>query len=63
VYRSFPPDIQYNEDTDVLPGSEGYGALKWLRDEQVLAAGIEGWTELPLWVAESDIDAGGNFLR
>ncbi|WP_187631744.1 NAD-dependent epimerase/dehydratase family protein [Paraburkholderia sp. UCT31] len=44
-----------------LEGSQGGAQLDWLTDEQVLAAGIEGWTELPLWVAESDMDAGGIF--
>lgn len=44
-----------------LEGSQSDAQLDWLTDEQVLAAGIEGWTELPLWVAESDIDAGGIF--
>jgi 2'-hydroxyisoflavone reductase len=35
--------------------------LVWLADEQVLEAGIAGWTELPLWIAESDIESGGLF--
>ncbi|MBZ5790461.1 NAD-dependent epimerase/dehydratase family protein [Burkholderia contaminans] len=35
--------------------------LVWLTDQQVLDAGIEGWTELPLWIAESDGEAGGIF--
>jgi 2'-hydroxyisoflavone reductase len=44
-----------------LEDSQSCAQLNWLTDEQVLAAGIEGWTELPLWVAESDSDAGGIF--
>lgn len=44
-----------------LGASQSGAQLEWLTDEQVLAAGIDGWTELPLWVAESDIDAGGIF--
>ena len=42
-----------------LEVSQSSAQLDWLADEQVLAAGIEGWTELPLWIAENDIDAGG----
>ncbi len=41
--------------------SQGGAQLAWLTDEQVLAAGIEAWTELPLWVPENDTDAGGIF--
>jgi 2'-hydroxyisoflavone reductase len=41
--------------------SQSCAQLDWLTDEQVLGAGIEAWTELPLWVAESDIEAGGIF--
>jgi 2'-hydroxyisoflavone reductase len=35
--------------------------LAWIPDEEVVAAGIEGWTELPLWIAEDDPEAGGIF--
>ncbi|MGC2969932.1 NAD-dependent epimerase/dehydratase family protein [Paraburkholderia aspalathi] len=45
-----------------LEVSQSGAQIDWLTDEQVLAAGIEGWTELPLWVAESDLDTGGVFL-
>lgn len=41
--------------------SQSTAQLDWLTDEQILAAGIEGWTELPLWFAESDVAAGGIF--
>ncbi|HTI16075.1 MAG TPA: NAD-dependent epimerase/dehydratase family protein [Trinickia sp.] len=41
--------------------SQSGARLAWLADEQVLEAGIEGWTELPLWIAESDTEAGGIF--
>ncbi|WP_176058474.1 NAD-dependent epimerase/dehydratase family protein [Paraburkholderia sp. BCC1876] len=47
---------------ECLDASQSGARLDWLTDEQVLAAGIEGWTELPLWVAENDIEAGGIFL-
>jgi len=35
--------------------------LAWIPDDEVHAAGIEGWTELPLWIAEDDAEAGGIF--
>lgn len=35
--------------------------LQWLTDEQIQAADIQGWTELPLWIAEGDTDVGGIF--
>jgi 2'-hydroxyisoflavone reductase len=44
-----------------LEVSQSSSELNWLTDEEVLAAGIEAWTELPLWLAESNIDAGGIF--
>ncbi len=44
-----------------LEVSQSSAQLNWLTDEQILAAGIEAWTELPLWLVESNIDAGGIF--
>ncbi|MCX4748256.1 NAD-dependent epimerase/dehydratase family protein [Kitasatospora sp. NBC_01287] len=52
--------------TTALPGSSSYGELlaqcvaatgsdaelSWVDDERLRAAGIETWTELPLWAAE-----------
>jgi 2'-hydroxyisoflavone reductase len=35
--------------------------LVWTPDDEVRAAEIEGWTELPLWIAEDDAEAGGIF--
>jgi 2'-hydroxyisoflavone reductase len=40
---------------------ESRAQIAWLADQQVIEAGIEAWTELPLWVAESDALAGGIF--
>jgi len=34
----------------------------WVPDENLLAAGIEPWTELPLWVPENDSQMGGMLL-
>ncbi|MFM0597479.1 NAD-dependent epimerase/dehydratase family protein [Paraburkholderia dilworthii] len=44
-----------------LEASQSDARLEWLTDEQILASGIEGWTELPLWIAENDTEAGGIF--
>jgi 2'-hydroxyisoflavone reductase len=41
--------------------AESGARLAWIPDDEVLAAGIEGWTELPLWIAEDDAEAGGIF--
>lgn len=34
----------------------------WIPDQQLLAAGIKPWTELPLWIPEEDVNAGGMLL-
>jgi 2'-hydroxyisoflavone reductase len=34
----------------------------WMPDEDLLAAGIKPWTELPLWIPESDPRMGGMLL-
>ncbi|MBI5631784.1 MAG: NAD-dependent epimerase/dehydratase family protein [Elusimicrobia bacterium] len=34
----------------------------WVPDDELIAAGIEAWTELPLWIPENDEDSGG-FLQ
>jgi 2'-hydroxyisoflavone reductase len=31
----------------------------WMSDDEVLAAGVQPWTELPLWIPEGDPDFGG----
>lgn len=36
--------------------------LRWVTDEKVLAAGVKPWTELPLWVPETDPGHGGIML-
>jgi 2'-hydroxyisoflavone reductase len=46
---------------ECLEASQSGARLEWLTDAQVLAGGIEGWTELPLWVAENDTETGGIF--
>lgn len=44
-----------------LEVSQSSAQLEWLTDEQIVTASIEAWTELPLWLPEDDIDAGGIF--
>ena len=34
----------------------------WVPDEELLAAGVEPWTELPLWIPEANPDLGGMLL-
>jgi hypothetical protein len=31
----------------------------WIDDATLLAGGVEPWTELPLWIPESDRESGG----
>lgn len=33
--------------------------LHWMPDDALLAAGVQPWTELPLWIPESDLAFGG----
>jgi 2'-hydroxyisoflavone reductase len=34
----------------------------WVRDGDLLASGVQPWTELPLWIPEDDPDHGGMLL-
>jgi 2'-hydroxyisoflavone reductase len=34
----------------------------WVSDEELIAAGAEPWTEVPLWIPENDEESGGLFL-
>jgi 2'-hydroxyisoflavone reductase len=34
----------------------------WINDETLLARGVAPWSELPLWIPEDDVDAGGLML-
>ena len=51
---------QLLEECRAVTGSDA--RFTWLPDEQLLAAGVEPWTELPLWIPEDDHDAGGMLL-
>ena len=34
----------------------------WVPDDELLAAGVARWTELPLWLPEDDANIGGMLL-
>jgi len=36
--------------------------FNWVPDEELIAAGAEAWTELPLWIPENDEESGDLFL-
>ena len=36
--------------------------VHWVPDEELVAAGVEAWSELPLWIPESDAAFGGMLL-
>jgi 2'-hydroxyisoflavone reductase len=64
VYHAAGPQAtltmgQFLDTCLALSGSDA--ELAWMSDDEVVAAGIEGWTELPLWIAEDDAEAGGIF--
>lgn len=46
----------------LLRACSPYAELVWVADERLLAAGIEPWTGLPLWIPESDAENAG-FMR
>lgn len=48
------------EDCTVV--TEGCARFMWVPDEDLLAAGVKPWTELPLWIPESDSRVGGMLL-
>src|SRR5437667_1586232 len=36
--------------------------FNWISDEELIAAGAEPWTDLPIWIPENDEETGGLFL-
>jgi 2'-hydroxyisoflavone reductase len=48
------------EECRTVTGSDA--RFTWLSDEELAAAGVEPWTELPLWIPEKDSDFGGLLL-
>src|SRR5438034_4606558 len=47
---------------DCAAVTEGPARFMWVPDEYLLAAGRKPWTELPLWIPESDSRVGGMLL-
>src|SRR5436309_5841272 len=48
------------DDCAAIAGSRA--RFTWIPDEDLLAAGVKPWTELPLWIPESDPRVGGMLL-
>ena len=47
---------------DCAAVTESRARFTWVPDEDLLAAGVKPWTELPLWIPESDSRVGGMLL-
>ena len=47
---------------DCAAVTESLARFMWMPDEDLLAAGVTPWTELPLWIPESDSRVGGMLL-
>jgi 2'-hydroxyisoflavone reductase len=42
--------------------AESDAQFTWVSDEELAAAGVKAWTEVPLWIPEGDPDFGGMLL-
>ena len=63
VFNAIGPTLPFAELLNTcceVAGSEA--RFIWMSDEEVLAQNIEPWTELPLWIPESDPESGGMML-
>jgi 2'-hydroxyisoflavone reductase len=47
---------------DCAAVTKSLARFTWVPDEDLLAAGVKPWTELPLWIPESDPRVGGMLL-
>jgi hypothetical protein len=47
---------QLLDECRAVAGSDA--RFTWLPDEQLIAAGVTPWTELPLWIPENDPNSG-----
>lgn len=52
--------VRLLEECRVVTGSDARWC--WMADEALVAADVKPWTELPLWIPESDPRAGGMLL-
>ncbi len=63
VFNAIGPTLPFGDLLDVCRDVAGSNARwVWASDADVLAGGVEPWTELPLWIPESDPDFGGMLL-
>lgn len=63
VFNAIGPTLPFGELLDVCRDVAGSDARwVWASDADVLAGGVEPWTELPLWIPEADADFGGMLL-
>ena len=49
--------VQLLDECRCVAGSDTY--FTWIPDEDLIAAGVQPWTELPLWIPEADANFGG----
>src|SRR5207245_554337 len=47
---------------DCAAVTESLARFIWVPDQELLAAGVSPWTELPLWIPETDSRVGGMLL-
>lgn len=47
---------------DCAAVAKSHVRFTWVPDQDLLAAGVKPWTELPLWIPESDSEVGGMLL-
>jgi 2'-hydroxyisoflavone reductase len=60
IYNVVGPSMTMAALLDAIESVVGGGsAWHWVADETLLAEGVAPWTELPLWLPETDMDFGG----
>jgi 2'-hydroxyisoflavone reductase len=63
VFNAIGPTLRFAELLDTCRDVAGSNPnFVWIDDAAVLASGIEPWSELPLWIPESDPAFGGMLL-
>lgn len=63
VFNAIGPTLPFAELLNTCRDVAGSDAkFSWMSDEDLLAQNIEPWTELPLWIPESDPESGGMLL-
>ena len=60
---AYEPPLTMGALLDACRTATGSDArLRWLDDDALLAAGVERWTEMPLWIPEAEPRVGGMLL-